>query len=143
MASVITEDPVERTTLSSWRTMGAMLAGITVSVVGPLVVFVDNQIDANRMFFMAVIFGILAISCYIGCYKLSTERIVAPERPKQKGNGLLTLKGLVKNRPLIVILAVSLLFMTNTMLMQAVNAYLFKDYYGDMGALSLIGAFSY
>ena len=26
MASVITDDPVERTTLSTWRTMGSMLA---------------------------------------------------------------------------------------------------------------------
>ena len=54
MASVITEDPVERTTLSTWRTMGAMLASLLINVLGPLIVFVDNKIDANRMLMAAV-----------------------------------------------------------------------------------------
>ena len=75
MASVITDDPVERTSLSTWRTMGAS-AGLIINVVGPIIVFVNNKIDANRMFMAACIFGVLAIACYIACYKLTTERIV-------------------------------------------------------------------
>jgi GPH family glycoside/pentoside/hexuronide:cation symporter len=35
MASVISSDPVDRTTLSSWRTLGAQLAGLVINVVGP------------------------------------------------------------------------------------------------------------
>ena len=84
MASVITTDPVERTTLSTWRTMGAMLAGLIINVGGPLLIFVDNKIDANRMLLAAIIFGILAISCYMACVKLSTERVVAPEPSQEK-----------------------------------------------------------
>ena len=68
MASVITEDPVERTSLSTWRTMGAMIASLIINVLGPLVVFVDNKIDANRMVMAASIFGVLALTCYIACY---------------------------------------------------------------------------
>src|SRR3954447_17672570 len=63
MASVITDDPVERTTLSTWRTMGSMLAALVINVLGPLIVFVDNKIDADRMFMAACIFGVLAIAC--------------------------------------------------------------------------------
>src|SRR3954453_14866125 len=48
MASVITGDPVERTTLSSWRTMGANLAGLIINVVGPMILFVNNKADANH-----------------------------------------------------------------------------------------------
>ena len=94
MASVITEDPVERTALSTWRTMGAMLACLLINVLGPLIVFVDNKIDANRMVMAAVIFGVLALTCYMACYKLTTERIVAPETPKEKVNIGKTVKGL-------------------------------------------------
>ena len=36
MASVITGDPVERTSLSSWRTVGGQLAGLIINVVGPI-----------------------------------------------------------------------------------------------------------
>ncbi len=139
MASVITANPVERTTLSTWRTMGAMLASLIINVLGPLVVFVDNKIDANRMLMAAIVFGILAIACYIACYKLSTERIIASESEKQKSNMGKTMKGLLKNKPLLWILAASLIFMVNTMLIGAVNVYLFKDYFSNASALSLVG----
>ena len=61
MASVMTSDPVERTTLSTFRTMGAMLASLIINAVGPLIVFVDNKIDANRMLMAAVLFGMCDI----------------------------------------------------------------------------------
>ncbi|OAH54302.1 sugar transporter [Domibacillus aminovorans] len=139
MASVITSDPVERTALSTWRTMGAMLASLIINVLGPLIVFVDNKMDANRMLMAAAIFGVLAIVCYMACYKLSTERIVAPETEKEKVNIAKTMKGLLKNKPLIFILIASLLFMVNTMLIGTVNVYLFKDYFSNAAALSIVG----
>ncbi|WP_078411354.1 MFS transporter [Priestia abyssalis] len=139
MASVITSDPVERTTLSTFRTMGAMLASLIINVVGPLILFVDNKADADRFLLAAIIFGLLSISCYMACYKLSTERVVMPESKEQKNNLGKTLKGLVKNRPLLSILAASLIFMVCTMLIGAVNVYLFKDYFRNAAALSLIG----
>ena len=139
MASVMTGDPVERTTLSTFRTMGAMLASLIINAVGPLIVFVDNKIDANRMLMAAVLFGILAIACYLACVTLTTERIEVPEKQPEKGAFMKSLKGLVKNRPLIAILAASLLFMMNTMLVNAVNVYLFKDVFKNASALSVFG----
>lgn len=139
MASVMTSDPVERTTLSTFRTMGAMLASLIINAVGPLIVFVDNKIDANRMLMAAVLFGILAIACYLACVTLTTERIEVPEKQPEKGAFMKSLKGLVKNRPLIAILAASLLFMMNTMLVNSVNVYLFKDVFKNASALSIFG----
>ena len=101
--------------------------------------YVDNQLDANRMFMTAAVFGVFAMACYLACYKLTTERIVVPEMAKGEKNFGKTLKGLVKNKPLIWILVASLIFMTTSMLVSAVNAYLFKDYFGSTGALSLWG----
>jgi glycoside/pentoside/hexuronide:cation symporter, GPH family len=139
MASVITDDPVERTTLSTWRTMGSMLASLVINFVGPLVVFVDNKIQADRMFMSAAVFGVLALACYMACYKLTTERIVAPENKGEKVSLGKTFKGLTKNKPLMWILVASLIFMINTMLVQTVNTYLFKDYFGNTAALSIAG----
>ncbi len=87
----------------------------------------------------AAIFGVLALACYIACYKLTTERIVAPENRSEKVSMSKTMKGLVKNKPLMWILAASLIFMINTMLVQAVNIYLFKDYFSNTAALSIAG----
>ncbi|WP_077620527.1 MFS transporter [Bacillus sinesaloumensis] len=138
MASVITDDPVERTSLSGWRTMGAQAAGLIIGVGGPMVVFVDNQIDHNRMLMAAIVFGVLALACYIACYKMVTERVVAPERPKVKGSSKATMKGLIKNKPLIWILVASLTFMVCTMLIQSVNIFLFKDYFANAKAVSMV-----
>lgn len=139
MASVITADPVERTALSSWRTLGANLAGLIINVVGPMILFVDNKADANRFLLGAIIFGILALACYMGCYALSVERIKADESAKPKVNMGATMKGLVKNRPLMVFLISSLLFMITFMLIGTANVYLFKDYFSNAKALSMVG----
>ncbi|WP_449538764.1 MFS transporter [Ferdinandcohnia sp. Marseille-Q9671] len=138
MASVITDDPVERTSLSGWRTMGAQAAGLIIGVGGPMLIFVDNKIEPNRMLMASIIFGVLALACYIACYKLVTERVVSPERPKQKGSSKATMKGLVKNKPLIWILVSSLTFMVCTMLIQSVNIFLFKDYFANAKAVSMV-----
>ena len=139
MASVMTADPVERTTLSTWRNMGAALAGMAINVLGPMIVFVDNKISADRMFMTACIFGVLAIACYMGCYNLSTERIAVPEKEVEKGAFLRSVKSLLTNKPFLWVLAASLLAMTNQFIVQAVNTYLFKDYFANAGALSIIG----
>lgn len=139
MASVITNDPVERASLSTFRTLGATLAGLIINVVGPMILFVNNQADPNRFLLAAVIFGILSLSCYIACYKMSVERVSAPEVQKEKGNLGKTLKGLLKNKPLMWILIASLIFMVCFMLVNTVNVYLFKNYFESASALSLMG----
>ena len=73
MASVITGDPVERTSLSTFRTMGAMLAGLIINVVGPLILFVDNKVDANRMFLGALflVFFLSLVIWHVINYRLN------------------------------------------------------------------------
>lgn len=139
MASVITADPVERTALSSWRTIGAQLAGLIINVVGPIILFVDNKAVPSRFLLGAIIFGILAISCYLACYKLSVERVVIDETAKLQAKTGGTIKGLVKNKPLMWFLISSLAFMVVFMLIGTVNVYLFKDYFGSAKALSMVG----
>lgn len=140
MAAVISPNPIDRTALSTWRTMGAMLASLVINVLGPLVVFVDNKMDANRMLMTAVVFGLLALASYMGCVRLSTERVVLPERQEHEKHSIgKTFKGLSKNKPLLAILTASLIFMVTTMLIGTVNVYLFKDYFGNAAALSIVG----
>src|SRR3954462_7488499 len=57
MASVITADPVQRTSLSTFRTMGAMLANLIIAVGVPLLIFLKNKVDPNRMMMTAILLG--------------------------------------------------------------------------------------
>ncbi|RLL39944.1 MFS transporter [Oceanobacillus piezotolerans] len=139
MASVMTSDPVERTSLSAWRSLGATMAGLIINVGGPLLLFVNNEPSESRFLMTAILFGILAIACYMACVALTTERITAPEREPQKGDFKKTVQGLGKNKPLLWILVASLVFMVTTLLIGSVNVYLFKDYFGNTTALSVLG----
>ncbi|WP_160719600.1 MFS transporter [Bacillus sp. USDA818B3_A] len=141
MASVISSDPVERTTLSSWRGLGASLAGLIIGVFGPMLLFVDNKADANHFLMTAIIFGVLAIACYMGCYALTVERIVIDDTAKPKVKVSQTLKGLSRNKPLIWFLIGALIFLVSFMLIGTVNTYLFKDYFANAKALSLVNLF--
>ncbi|MCR8658595.1 MFS transporter [Paenibacillus endoradicis] len=139
MASVITNDPVERTTLSTWRTTGSMLAGILIGVLAPLIIFVDNKLDANRLFMTAVIFAVIAIACYFACFKLTTERVVVQSTEKKKGNFGRSFKHLMKNKPFIWVVTSMLIVTVSSLLVNTVNTYLFKEYFSNTEALSLVG----
>ena len=73
---------------------------------------------------------------------MSTERIAAPAQAKDNSNFKATVKGLMKNKPLLWLLVSALLLMTNVMFIGAVNIYLFKDYFESTAALSVYGVVS-
>lgn len=137
MASVITSDPVERASLSTFRSIGAALAAMVITTVVPMVVFVGNKANSNRFFIVAVIMAVLAMTCYTLCYMLSTERVVVPIQ--KKGNLLASIKGLLKNKPFITIVCASLVLVIAMLLTNSLNTYLYKDYFKDTKALSLSG----
>ena len=143
MASVITNDPVERTTLSTLRTMGAMMASLFINALGPLIVFVDNKADANRIFNgsdSCLVFFLSLVIWHVINYQLNVSWCLNLQQRKKANLGK-TVKGLLKNKPLISILVASLLFMVNLMLIGTVNVYLFKEYFSNATALSLSGFF--
>lgn len=137
MAAVISGNSTHRSQLSGWRTMGGMSANLVIGVVAPLFIFVNNDLSTNRVLMLAIIFAILAFACYMGCVRLSTERIVQPEKKAGEQNFFRTLKGLTKNRPFIVLIISSLLFLLTMMLVTAINVYLFKDFFNNATALSI------
>ncbi|MBM7599044.1 GPH family glycoside/pentoside/hexuronide:cation symporter [Virgibacillus halotolerans] len=138
MASVITSDPIQRTSLSTYRSLGLTIANLVVTVLGPILLFVDNHADANRFFMTALLFGILAFASYMACYNMSTERISAPKN--QEKDIKRTLKSVLTNRPLLTVFAFTLVFLSVLMFFGTINVYLYKNYFESTAALSVVGA---
>ncbi len=142
MASAISAEPSDRQSLSSFRTMGGLLASIVVMVGIPLVVY--DKIDGNEVLngskftMVAGICSILAIICYILCYVLVTER-VTPEVPvEQKQDSVLEMfKKALKNRALISIIVASIAMLLAQLTMQGMANYVYPNYYGSATAQSL------
>ncbi len=155
MASAISNDPGDRQSLSTFRTMGGMLAGAFVSVGIPMVVY-DNipkldeagnalfdeatgealtvsVMNGSKFTLIAGVFSVLAVLCYLLCFKLTTERVksVASTEAQQSNNVFVMLKNAVKNRALISIVAASIVMLLAQLTMQQMVNYVFPDYYGD------------
>lgn len=141
LASVITSDPVERTSLSTWRSVGSLIANFVILAIAPAVVFnTEGQPTQKGFLIAAFVFGIIGLICYKGAYNLITERIVHPHVKKEKIDMKVTLKGLAKNKGLLGIMIASLAQLTAMILSQGITPYLFKDYFKAPGLIGLAGA---
>ena len=147
MASAISADPGDRQSLSTFRTMGGMLAGVVIGVLLPLIAYTKDEagnsvLVGNKVMMAAGIFSVLAIICYLLCYKLITERVTLTrgsvnegEKPKTQPLGQM-LKNAVKNRSLVSIIAASIVMLLAQLTMQNMAGYVYPNYYNSPAAQS-------
>ncbi|PMC74679.1 MFS transporter [Brachybacterium sp. UMB0905] len=141
MASVISSDPDHRASLSVFRSLGATLANLGISVVVPLFVYIqvdgDSQLSGNRMFFAAVICAVLAVMCYLLCFVNVEERVQTSPKPKDERMGFGAMFGsLLKNRALTGLIFSSLFMLIGMMLLASVLPYVFNEYFNNGQMLS-------
>ena len=144
MASVMSNEPDHRASLSTFRGVGSMIPQILVGVVVPMFLYTemaDGTKVANASAFpiVALVTSILAVVCYIACYFLCTERVKVTQESKSISFAD-TLKALAGNRALIGISLVFICYLGAQMLNQTINNYIFKDYFGDTMGLSVMNA---
>ena len=143
MASCISPDPMERQSLSTYRSVGATLAGTVIGVVIPLFAFEKRGqaevMVGGRVTLIAAIFSVLAILSYLLCYALVTERVryENPASDLKQPSVFAMLAGALKNRALISIIAASVMMLVAQLTMQSMGSYLFPDYYQNASAQSV------
>lgn len=147
MASVISPDVKDRAALSTYRSIGASLAGLVTGVLVPLVVYqtdeAGNQIVIPVRFTLtAVVFGVLAVLCYALCYFLCRERVFFEKKEQKRENTAEMLKGLGKNKPLLALVCAALVLLLASLLSQTMNNYLFLDYFKNAKAISVVNLVS-
>lgn len=143
MASAISAEPGDRQSLSTYRTMGGVFAGVIIGAGVPIFAFTKNEagqeiLNGERFTLIAGIFSALAIVAYIACYYLTTERV----RPKQDvaamqtNNVLKMLYNALRNRALISIIVASIVMLLAQLTMQGMASYLYPNYYNSSEAQS-------
>ncbi len=148
MASVISPDAGDRASLSTFRSIGASLAGLVIGTLVPLIVYdtdeAGNQlVNPLKFTVTAAIFGVCAVVCYLLCYKLCRERVSFEKKKAEKRESFTeVVKGLAKNRPLLSIVCAALVLLLATMLGQTMNNYLFLDYFRNAKAMSVLNLVS-
>ena len=143
LASVMSDDEVERTSLSMFRSYGAVAASLVLNMIIPLLVFDENRIPQADGFLKAVLLlGVMSVITYFLCYKLTTERISTPYTGPKKINLLVTMKDVSKNRPLLLQMFSGMLSIGVFLVLGTLYPYLFKDYFQDTKALVFNGFLS-
>ena len=147
MASVMTTDQTERSTLSVIRSLGAGLGTALSQMVLPLFVFSTvaggaKILDQNKLFRGVVILAVLSVVIYFLFFKLTRE-YVAPVKDQKNENLLKTFGKLMKNRPFVTLCLASMLLIAGSMYTQTVFNYLFKNYFEKPGLFSLVTVATY
>ena len=150
MASAISADPGDRQSLSTFRTMGGMAAGMFIGIGLPMIAYdkvplangeTQDVINGQKVAIAALIFSVLAIVCYLLAYFMITERVRVDSNnsgKKEKGPSVLQmLKSAVTNRALISIIAASIVMLLAQLTMQNMAAYLYPDYYNSASMQSV------
>ena len=126
----ISADRIERTQLSSWRTIGSYL-GAGLCMLLPMFLFRTDTIGSGeeatkvkvllgeRFIWIAIILGVVSIGCYLGTLLMTTERVkVEEEKEPKKFNLGKAFMDFIHNRPLIAMcissVALFFLFTSNT-----------------------------
>ncbi|MGX5833615.1 MFS transporter [Aeromonas piscicola] len=146
MSAAISSNPNDRVSLSTYRSVGSAIGGGTTGFFIPILMYktlVDgSQIISGEHFFWISIgcaclaFIFLTLTC-----KLTTERVRVEKKENESVAQLL--KGLFKNKALIVLVIVDLLIVINQGLSGTNMTYLFNDYFHDKQAMSIALLFTF
>lgn len=149
MVSAITADPEERASLSTFRTIGATLAGTVIGVVLPLIVYdkmtVDGEViqilNGTKTSIVAAVCSIGTVLCYLLCFRMCTERVKV-EQKTEKFEVRQLIKNLVTNKSLIGIVVASVCMLLVQLTSQTMTGYVYPDYFGNVAAQSIAGVVS-
>ena len=147
MASAISPDPGDRQSLSTFRTMGGMLAGMIIGIGLPLFAYDKTVSEAgealsvlngSKVALCALLFSVLAVVCYLLAYNFITERVpYKSEKKEGESTSLGKMVGnAVKNRALLSIIVASIVMLLAQLTMQNMGSYIYPDYYGSASAQS-------
>ena len=127
--SVITEDPKQRTTLSTFRSIGASLPAVIVMIL-PKIVYKDNVLSENRLFIVSIVFSIAAFVVFFAMRKMVTERVVREDKV-EKVSYISTVKSYFTNRAMmgITIATIAVVVFYNSSM--SVNNLVFQFYFND------------
>lgn len=135
--SVITENGRERTSLSTFRSIGAGVAMVFVMLI-PLIAYENKVVDGktiqiphfNRLFPISIVFSIGSLIFLFAMTKMVTERVPYGEVP-EKVSYISTLKSFFTNRPMVgatLATVASVIFYNSSL---SVNNLVFQFYFND------------
>mgnify|MGYP004498462041 FL=1 len=131
MQSVITTQSDERSSLSTWRSVGAMFAQIPVMILLPKLVYDSKTSNprGNVFIYIVGVMGLIGFVSFILLRKLTTERVEPTVNNEQKFNYFKTLASFFKNKPMMGVTISSVAYLALMMTVTNSMQYVFMCYF--------------
>ena len=144
LSSVMTDDVNQRTDLSRYRSLGGTIFMTVAVIVGPLFLYKDNQPVPERFMILSAIFAAVGFLCLMVTSAWCKERVVTEpvKKEKEKINYIEIIKEIGKNRALIGCMLASFIGMVGASVVNSLNTYLYKDYFGNVKVSAISGMLS-
>ena len=152
LASVVTDDEKERSSLSMWRSIGAGVGGLPGTILLPMLVYTTTisadgtkiqTLNGTKLTIGVLILSAISVAVYFGHFKLTKERITPPKKQKGDYNAFQTMSDLIKNRAFVMLCIASMLLIAFQFYYQSTFTYLFADYYHNAGLYSMVTICTY
>jgi GPH family glycoside/pentoside/hexuronide:cation symporter len=133
LMGVMTPSSAERTSLSSYRFVGAFSGQLLISMAAlPLVRRLGGGDIASGFKSTMALFAMVAVVLFMITFATTRERIrPQAEKPQGMGKDLLML---MRNRPWVIMVVAAILTLSNAAVRWAVTPHFFKYYVGDDGS---------
>ncbi len=146
LLSLISDDPGDRASLSAWRSVGSLVGNMATMAIIPMLIYdKDNNIMGERVFFVALIMGVIGFIAFrfmIANTVIRVEENVKVSEERQKFNVLKAMGNFMKNRPAV---GATLAAMGMFLGMQGASAavtVLFQSYFHNVKISGLISMFA-
>ena len=131
LTGVLSPDPIERTSVSSYRFFFAFLGGVIVQGFSiSLVEFFGRGDEVVGYQYTMTVFAALAVVLFVITFLTTTERVQPPAL--QTTSLRRDFADLFTNRAWLILSVVGILFVTFTTLKQGVTMYYFRYFVGDV-----------
>lgn len=142
LSGVMTGDMVERTSLSSYRFIAVMVAQfISQALLLPLVNYLGGGDDSVGYKYAIGIFGLIAVVFFIITFFTTKERIIPTE--DQKSSVKEDIQDLIKCRPWIIILGITVLMFIGLALRSGMMVYYFRDFVSEASLSDLLASLGF
>ena len=131
LATAMTQDPVERSRLGVWRSVGPMISILVlVIIVAPQISRLKTAPDQLQTFLTTVTIGaaVIGYALYLFCFSSCKEQVVHASKPVTIKETAATLR---TNKPLLILCVSNLVFLTGVFAVQAAQAYYAAYVLGD------------
>lgn len=150
MASAMTEDQSERSTLSVFRSLGSGIGSLPGKILLPLFVYstiveageTHKVLNGTKLLYGVILLAGFMVILYFAFFKMTKENLKAPEK-LEKTNVAATLKDLFKNRAFVTMCIAALILLAADMYTLTIMNYLFKDYFKTPGLYSVVTIANY